>query len=44
VREPLAMWKQVILSALLLGGAAALWLGQDRAAEWLGRAAEPAAL
>ncbi len=43
VRGPLAMWKQVLLSLLLLGGAAALWLGQDSAREWLGYAAAPAA-
>lgn len=43
MRDPLAMWKQVVLSALLLGGAAALWLGQDGAAEWLSRAVGHAA-
>lgn len=43
MRGPVAMWKQLILSVLLIGGAAALWLGQDRARQLLGHAAEPAA-
>lgn len=43
MRGPLTMWKQLLLSAMLLSGAAALWLGQDRAQEWLGLATEPAA-
>ncbi|HUF86869.1 MAG TPA: efflux RND transporter periplasmic adaptor subunit [Thermohalobaculum sp.] len=42
MRGPLAMWKQLLVSALLLGGAAALWFGQDRARDWLGHAAQPA--
>lgn len=40
MRGPVAMWKQMIFSALLLGGAAALWLGQEAALDWLGHAAE----
>ncbi len=38
MRGPVAMRKQIILSALLLGGAAGLWFGQETALDWLGRA------
>lgn len=41
MRGPVSMWKQLALSALLLGGAAALWLWQDAALDWLGHAAAP---
>ena len=43
MRGPVAMWKQIVLSLFLLGGAAALWLGQEAALDWLGYAAEPGA-
>ena len=43
MRGPVAMWKQIVLSLLLLGGAAALWFGQEATLHWLGYAAEPKA-
>ena len=43
VRGPVSMWKQVLLSALLLGGAAALWFWQEAALDWFGYAAAPEA-
>lgn len=41
---PVKMWKQLVLSALLVGVAAALWLGQDRVRQWLRHVAGPAAV
>lgn len=43
MRGPLAIWKQLVFSALLLGAAMTLWFGQDWARQWLGYAAEPGA-
>ena len=38
--QAIGIWKQLILSAILLGGAAALWHEQDAVRAWIGAPAE----
>ena len=40
MRRPVAIWKQLLVSAVLAGAAAALWSWQDTARNWLGYSAQ----